>query len=110
MSIGPLPFDKTEKHSGLILHLCYVHSIVSQHLPILQQENGPDYVVHIVGGLLTKSKNSGWLEFRRVAGGKYTLASINEFIPSLPWYFYKFTQAPIHAAVMKSFGEYLKKN
>ncbi len=64
---------------------------------------------HIVGGILTKSKNTGWLEFRRVADGKYTLASINEFIPSLPWYFYKYTQAPIHASVMKSFGDYLRK-
>ncbi|MBK26826.1 MAG: epimerase [Halobacteriovorax sp.] len=64
---------------------------------------------HIVGGLLSQTSNTGWLEFRIVADGKYTLASINDFVPSLPWYIYKFTQAPIHAAVMKSFGEYLTK-
>ena len=65
---------------------------------------------HIVGGLLSKNSDSGWLEFRLVAGGKYTLVSINEFIPSLPWYFYKYTQAPCHAVVMRSFGKFLQRH
>jgi uncharacterized protein YbjT (DUF2867 family) len=64
---------------------------------------------HIIGGLLTNSQSKGWLEFRIVANGHYTLASINDFIPSLPWYVYKFTQAPIHAAVMKAFGRHLER-
>ena len=62
---------------------------------------------HIVGGLLSKNQNTGWLEFRSVGNGQFTLASINEFIPSLPWYIYKFSQAPIHAAVMNAFGRHL---
>ena len=64
--------------------------------------------LHIVGGLLTKTKDTGWLEFRQVSGGKYTLASINEFIPSLPWYIYCYTQAVIHLIVMKRFNSFLK--
>ncbi len=64
---------------------------------------------HIVGGLLSKTKDTGWLEFRSIANGKYTIASINEFVPSLPWYIYKFTQAPAHVKVMKAFGKYLRK-
>ncbi len=64
---------------------------------------------HIIGGLLSHTSNTGWLEFRRVANGEFTLASINEFVPSLPWYIYKYTQAPIHAHVMRSFGFYLNK-
>jgi nucleoside-diphosphate-sugar epimerase len=64
---------------------------------------------HITGGLLSKSKKSGTLEFRIVGNGLYTLASINEFIPSLPWYIYKFTQAPMHAFVMKAFGKHLNE-
>ncbi len=64
---------------------------------------------HIIGGLLSETSNTGWLEFRTIADGRYTLASINDFVPSLPWYIYKFTQAPIHAAVMKSFGNFLTK-
>jgi uncharacterized protein YbjT (DUF2867 family) len=64
---------------------------------------------HIVGGLLTKTKDTGWLEFRKVAGGKYTLSSINEFIPSLPWYIYKYSQALVHLRVMNMFSKYLSR-
>lgn len=65
---------------------------------------------HIVGGLLVQSKGEGWLEFRLVADGKYTLVSINDFTPSLPWYLYKYTQAPLHSKAMNAFGKYLELN
>lgn len=63
---------------------------------------------HIVGGLLSKTSDTGWLEFRSVANGEYVLSSINDFIPSLPWYLYKITQAPIHLYVMREFSKHLK--
>jgi uncharacterized protein YbjT (DUF2867 family) len=63
---------------------------------------------HIVGGLLTRTTNTGWLEFRQVEHKKYLLASIHEFVPRLPWYIYIFTQAPLHKFVMKAFGRHLK--
>jgi nucleoside-diphosphate-sugar epimerase len=63
----------------------------------------------IIGGLLTKTKDTGWLEFRNILGGKYLLASINEFYPSLPWFVYKFSQAKIHKLTMTRFGAYLTK-
>jgi nucleoside-diphosphate-sugar epimerase len=63
---------------------------------------------HIVGGLLTKTTDTGWLEFRSVSDGKYLLSSINEFVPSLPWFVYKYTQAPVHEYVMNEFAKYLK--
>lgn len=63
---------------------------------------------YIVGGLLSATNNTGWLEFRSVVNGKYTLVSINNYKPSLPWYLYRYTQALIHLWVMKSFNNYLK--
>jgi uncharacterized protein YbjT (DUF2867 family) len=63
---------------------------------------------HIVGGLLSKTTNTGWLEFRQVEHRKYLLASIHEFVPSLPWFVYILTQAPLHKLVMKAFGRHLK--
>ncbi|GAB4417117.1 MAG: NAD(P)H-binding protein [Bacteriovoracaceae bacterium] len=63
---------------------------------------------HIIGGILTKTKNTGWLEFRKVSGGDFILASINEFVPSLPWYIYKYSQAIIHLKVMKDFSHFLE--
>lgn len=63
---------------------------------------------HIVGGLLTKTTTTGWLEFRQIAKRRYTLAAIHGFVPSLPWLLYLLTQAPIHAWTMHSFGRYLR--
>jgi uncharacterized protein YbjT (DUF2867 family) len=62
---------------------------------------------HIVGGLLSKRSDCGWLEFRRIANEKFTLVSINEFVPTLPWYIYRFTQAIMHKKVMTAFAHHL---
>ncbi len=64
---------------------------------------------HIVGGLLAKRSDCGWLEFRQMANKKFTLASINEFVPTLPWYVYRFTQAILHKKVMTAFAHSLAK-
>ena len=64
---------------------------------------------HIVGGVLTKTTNTGWLEFRQIDQKKYTLAAIHEFIPRLPWVVYVWTQAPLHRLVMRAFGRYLER-
>lgn len=65
---------------------------------------------HIVGGILSKRSDCGWLEFRQVADKKFTLVSINEFVPTLPWYIYRFTQAILHKWTMTSFAEHLQKS
>ncbi len=62
---------------------------------------------HIVGGMLSRTTTTGWLEFRQVAHKRYTLAAIQEFVPALPWLIYIATQAPLHAWVMRRFGEHL---
>ncbi|MBB4079072.1 uncharacterized protein YbjT (DUF2867 family) [Lewinella aquimaris] len=62
---------------------------------------------YIVGGLLVKRKNKGWLEFRSVLNDRYIISAIHDFVPSLPWYLYIMTQAPAHSWVMKRFGDYL---
>ena len=64
---------------------------------------------HIVGGILTKTTTTGWLEFRQVAHRRYTLAAIHGFVPSLPWLIYIWSQAPVHALVMKAFGRHLAR-
>ena len=63
----------------------------------------------IIGGILTKTTDTGWLEFRQVDQRKYTLAGIHEFIPALPWMIYLSTQAVLHKIAMASFGRYLKR-
>jgi hypothetical protein len=63
----------------------------------------------IVGGLLSKTTTTGWLEFRQIQHRRYTLAAIHEFIPALPWMIYLLTQAPLHRVVMGQFGNHLRK-
>ncbi len=62
---------------------------------------------YIVGGLLAKRNDKGWLEFRSVLNDRFIISAIHEFVPALPWYLYVTTQAPAHSWVMKHFGEYL---
>ncbi|MGB3800592.1 MAG: NAD(P)H-binding protein [Lewinella sp.] len=64
---------------------------------------------YIVGGLLAKRVDKGWLEFRSVLDGRFIISAIHEFIPALPWYVYIFTQATTHSWVMKRFGRYLSR-
>lgn len=63
---------------------------------------------YIVGGLLVKRTNYGWLEFRAVLDGEYAIAAIHEFVPRLPWFMYINTQARIHLWVMNRFGRFLE--
>lgn len=62
---------------------------------------------YIVGGQLVKRRDYGWLEFRTVLSGRYTMAAIHEFVPTLPWYVYMSTQAIAHLWVMHRFSKYL---
>jgi uncharacterized protein YbjT (DUF2867 family) len=63
----------------------------------------------ITGGLLAKRVDYGWLEFRSVLDNRYIIAAIHEFVPRLPWYFYRLSQAAIHLLVMKWFGQFLER-
>jgi uncharacterized protein YbjT (DUF2867 family) len=64
---------------------------------------------YITGGYLTKRTNRGWLEFRSILNGRYIITAIHEFVPRLPWFIYRFTQAKGHLYVMKKFEKYLSK-
>ena len=64
---------------------------------------------YITGGLLAKRVNYGWLEFRSVLDNRFVIAAIHEFVPRLPWYLYRLSQAVIHLLVMKGFGKFLAK-
>jgi uncharacterized protein YbjT (DUF2867 family) len=76
---------------------------------IEENENIDRVKLHIVGGLLTKTTDTGWLEFRQVNNGEFTLSSIHGFVPALPWYIYRYTQAPLHEYVMNRFGRFIAK-
>lgn len=64
---------------------------------------------YITGGLLAKRLNYGWLEFRSVLENRFVIAAIHEFVPRLPWYLYRLSQALIHLVVMSLFGKFLSR-
>lgn len=63
----------------------------------------------ITGGALSKRNDMGWLEFRSVLGNKHIIAAIHRFVPSLPWFIYKYTQAIGHLFIMHQFNKYLRR-
>ncbi|SIS87760.1 NAD(P)H-binding protein [Salimicrobium salexigens] len=66
---------------------------------------------YITGGLLTDSeKNSrGRLEFRKIPEKNELIVAIHEYMPSLPWFAYKYTQAFSHLIIMRLFSNHMKK-
>lgn len=62
---------------------------------------------YIKNGFLSEGKGRGRLIFRTIIDGRNTMVEIHEFIPRLPWFIYKYTQALIHLVTMKMFNKYL---
>jgi hypothetical protein len=65
----------------------------------------------ITGGALARllGGRTARLEFRDLLGGQYSMFAIHDFNPSLPWVFYRFTQAVIHGLVMKGFQGHMEQ-
>ncbi|MGP4077458.1 NAD(P)H-binding protein [Halobacillus sp. K22] len=62
------------------------------------------------GGLSDNQKNiRGRMEFRQIPGTDEAIVAIHDFMPSLPWFFYKYTQAKIHLLVMAMFSKHLER-
>lgn len=70
---------------------------------------------YITGGLLAQTgdvrdgRAPARLEFRESPDRRSVLAAIFNYRPSLPWWFYRATQAPVHLMVMKIFGWHLAR-
>lgn len=65
----------------------------------------------VTGGLLRDPADGdrARLEFRSVLGGSHVLAAVHDFVPRLPWFVYKFSQALVHLFVMRAFARYLAR-
>lgn len=74
-----------------------------------ERSNVDRQLFYIIKGWLVSEQNKGRLEFRVVLNRKFVLAAIHDFRPSLPWYIYKYSQAVLHALVMKAFARHLAK-
>lgn len=63
---------------------------------------------YLSGGILTREVDPpGRFEFRLFPSSGCLIASIHDFAPTLPWWFYSRTQAVVHLRVMRAFARYL---
>ena len=67
-------------------------------------------LLYIRGGYLARKTIRGRLEFREVLHQKFVMAAIHDYIPALPWFIYRFTQAKAHLWTMRAFGRFLVGN
>ena len=78
-------------------------------LKLIEDRSTPNrQLFYITGGVLTKRKDLGWLEFRSILKNEYIITAIHEYVPKLPWMIYKLTQAKMHLYVMQRFERELK--
>ncbi|MEE2901185.1 MAG: NAD-dependent epimerase/dehydratase family protein [Myxococcota bacterium] len=66
-------------------------------------------VLKVTKGLLAIESDRGRLEFRQVLDSRTLIASIQDFVPRLPWWIYRSTQGIFHKWVMFRFRKYLKR-
>jgi uncharacterized protein YbjT (DUF2867 family) len=66
-------------------------------------------LLYITGGALARTKNNakGRIEFREILDRHCMLVAIHDYIPTLPWIIYRFTQAVVHLWVARRFGRHL---
>lgn len=61
----------------------------------------------VTGGLLARNGEHGRFELRQVLDGQTLLTAIHDYVPRLPWYLYRWTQARVHGWVMGAFRRHL---
>ena len=66
-------------------------------------------VFRVLDGLLARESRRGRLEFRTVLDGRTLIVAVHEFVPRLPWWIYRMTQAMGHAWIMGRFEKHLAR-
>ncbi len=66
---------------------------------------------YITDGLLVRQSGNrrARFEFRDTPDNPATLCAIHDFLPKIPWAFYKWTQAKVHLLVMSAFRRHLDR-
>lgn len=88
----------------------YLRGLSSPLISMTKDEasSSKDYnLFYIKGGLLSKEAKRGRLIFRTVIDGRNTTVEIHEFVPRLPWFVYKYSQAIVHMVTMRLFNSHL---
>jgi uncharacterized protein YbjT (DUF2867 family) len=97
---------------GLCRFRLYPLGIVALVLRLVPERSALDRQLFVIeGGALRRRRDAleGRLEFREVLGGRFLLAAIHDYTPTLPWWLYNLTQARVHLWVMRGFARHLAR-
>ncbi|OWA33869.1 NmrA family protein [Saccharibacillus sp. O16] len=74
------------------------------------RSDGDRAVYRITGGMFANAKDAhhGRLEFLMIPGSSDCVVAIHDYMPSMPWFLYKYTQAKLHLIVMYAFRKHLE--
>ena len=104
---GLISVSRDEDRLRLGIHGIRQPMLVLEHAKAASESGR--YMLRVVGGLLAQKNPQGdpRLEFRVTPDGEHVLAALQDFEPSLPWWLYACTQAPIHSAIMSAYRRFL---
>ncbi len=76
-----------------------------------QRSSEDRQLLYITGGALARTRHNrkGRIEFREILDRHCMLVAIHDYTPTLPWLFYRYTQAYVHLWVMRRFGRHLAR-
>ncbi|MGC6419080.1 MAG: NAD-dependent epimerase/dehydratase family protein [Bradymonadia bacterium] len=111
LPIGLKGIIRVEQHDGdeLCFRVFRRGPVLLRLQPRRHRSESSRQVLRVTGGLLARSTERGRLEFRQILDGRTLIAAIHDFVPSLPWWIYRATQAVFHRWVMARFAKHLKQ-
>ena len=85
-------------------------SVEARHCSeLLRKPNASRPVFRVLDGLLARESPRGRLEFRTVLDGSTLIVAVHQFVPRLPWWDHRATQALGHAWVIARFRRHLRQ-
>lgn len=73
------------------------------------RSSGQRQLFYIKGGMLARKGDRGRFEFRVLNSPRVMISAVHDFMPRLPWWIYKYTQALVHLFAMVRFGDHINK-
>jgi uncharacterized protein YbjT (DUF2867 family) len=103
------PLVRVRVEEGGIAFSVLGRSPVLLYLSYSPERSNPDrQLFYIIKGLLVAEENRGRLEFRVALNRRHVIAAIHDYKPAIPWFVYRYTQALLHAFVMRAFARHLR--
>jgi uncharacterized protein YbjT (DUF2867 family) len=96
---------------------CYEIGLRGLRTPMLrlrrrhERDDAERCPLDVVGGLLAHPAAAGHprLEFRVAPLPGAAICALQDYAPRMPWWLYLWTQAPLHAFIMRAFGRWLRR-